>query len=113
MNASRYGQSLPGPQQGGSPWGGATADNTNYYEVVPNTGVTRTYDFTVSQQTISPDGVEKPGLVVNGGFPGPLIEANWGDWITVTLHNALADEGTSLHWHGLLQKKTPYYDGEI
>lgn len=21
-------------------------------------------------------------ILVNGGFPGPLIEANWGDWIS-------------------------------
>jgi len=112
LNASAYGQSLPGPQQNGSPWGSATAENTNYYDVVPNTGVTRNYDFTVSRQTIAPDGVEKPSLLVNGAFPGPLIEANWGDWISVTLHNDLDDEGTSLHWHGLLQKETPYYDGK-
>lgn len=29
------------------------------------------------------------------------------------MHNDLQgmDEGTSLHWHGLLQKATPWYDG--
>jgi hypothetical protein len=43
-------------------------------------GVTRYYDFTVSYQKIAPDGVVRNGLVINGGFPGPLIEANWGDW---------------------------------
>lgn len=26
------------------------------------------------------------------------------------MHNAL-DEGTSLHWHGLLQTETPWFDG--
>jgi hypothetical protein len=26
---------------------------------------------------MAPDGVELPLLVVNGQFPGPLIEANW------------------------------------
>ena len=77
----------------------------------PDTGVTRSYDFTVSYQTIAPDGVTKNGLVVNGGFPGPLIEANWGDTIQVHVTNALPDEGTALHWHGLSQKGTPYYDG--
>jgi hypothetical protein len=24
-------------------------------------------------------------IVVNGQFPGPLIEANWGDWYVSTL----------------------------
>lgn len=27
----------------------------------------------------------------------PGIEANWGDWIEVEVHNNLK-EGTSLHW---------------
>jgi hypothetical protein len=84
---------------------------------MPNTGVTRTYDFHVSYATISPDGVTKNGLVVNGGFPGPLVEANWGDWISITVTNDLPDdageqgEGTALHWHGFLQEETPWFDG--
>ncbi|KAK5119983.1 hypothetical protein LTR85_007059 [Meristemomyces frigidus] len=81
------------------------------YTSSPNTGVTRYYDFTITEQTISPDGVEKQGLVINGAFPGPTIEANWGDYIQVTVHNDLATEGTSLHWHGLLQTATPWFDG--
>ena len=44
---------------------------------MPDTGVTRTYDMTVAYQTIAPDGVTRNGLVVNGQFPGPLVEANW------------------------------------
>lgn len=51
--------------------------------------------------------------MINGQFPGPAIEANWGDTIQVTVHNQITgpEEGTSLHWHGLLQKATPWYDG--
>lgn len=95
----------------GTPWGTASASNTNYYTNTPNTGMTRFYDFTITQGVISPDGVNKTGILINGAFPGPTIEANWGDWIQVTLNNQLADEGTSLHWHGLLQKATPWMDG--
>ena len=61
-----------------------------------------------------------------------MIEANWGDWIqgkssdiffrllclyinleVVELTNNISDpqEGTALHWHGLLQTTTPWYDG--
>lgn len=107
LPAFMSGGSLPG---GKFPWGSRTAKNTNYYTNTPNTGVTRTYDFTVAAQTIAPDGVEKQGITVNGQFPGPQIEANWGDWIEVTVHNNL-DDGTSMHWHGLLQKETPWMDG--
>ena len=99
-----------GPISQGFPWGGRTCENTNYYDDTPNTGVTVHYDFTVSTMTIAPDGVEKEGIVINGAFPGPTIEANWGDWIEVVVHNQL-DEGTSLHWHGLLQNETPWFDG--
>ncbi|GAM85433.1 hypothetical protein ANO11243_034400 [Dothideomycetidae sp. 11243] len=106
-------QFINGPLQNGWPWGTRTANNTNYYVEtdIPNTGVTRFYNFVISNQTIAPDGVQIPGLVINGQYPGPLIEANWGDWISVTVTNKLPNEGTSLHWHGFLQKGTPYYDG--
>ncbi|KAL9620603.1 MAG: hypothetical protein Q9160_004857 [Pyrenula sp. 1 TL-2023] len=87
------------------------ADPDKACGTLPETGVTRTYDFRVSYQTISPDGVKKNGLVINEAFPGPLIEANWGDWIQVQVTNLLPDEGTSIHWHGLLQANTMFYDG--
>jgi FtsP/CotA-like multicopper oxidase with cupredoxin domain len=52
-------------------------------------------------------------VVVNGQFPGPLIQANWGDWIEVTVHNQIygPEEPTSLHHHGLNQPGTPWADG--
>ncbi|KAG5796941.1 hypothetical protein H9Q69_003986 [Fusarium xylarioides] len=84
---------------------------TNYYQDQPNTGVIRRYDFTVSRGTIAPDGYELSTILVNGQFPAPLIEANWGDTIQVTVHNDLDDEGVSLHWHGILQKGMPWEDG--
>lgn len=100
-----------GPMPKGKPWGGRTAKHTNYYKDVPNTGMTRHYDFTVTAQDIAPDGVTMSGMVVNGQFPGPTIEANWGDWIEVVVHNNLPNEGTAMHWHGLLQQETPWFDG--
>ena len=99
------------PLPHGKPWGKRTAKHTNPYTDMPNTGVTRSYDFTVAAQNIAPDGVSRQGYLVNGAFPGPTIEANWGDWIEVTVHNDLTTEGTSLHWHGLLQQETPWFDG--
>lgn len=52
-------------------------------------------------------------ILINGGFPAPLIEANWGDTIQVTVHNNITgpEEGTTLHWHGFLQQGTPWEDG--
>lgn len=100
-----------GPLPQGFPWGSRTAQNTDPYTNPPNTGVTRYYNFDIAEQTIAPDGVERQGFLINGQFPGPTIEANWGDWIEVTVNNQLASEGTTLHWHGLLQTATPYFDG--
>ena len=93
----------------GSPWSTLNC-TTNYYQTYPNTGVLRSYDFTVSRGGIAPDGYETDVLLVNGAFPGPTIEANWGDTIQVTVHNKL-EEGTALHWHGFLQKNAPWEDG--
>jgi FtsP/CotA-like multicopper oxidase with cupredoxin domain len=94
----------------GKPWGPRTCENTDPYKDPPHTGMTRSYDFTVSKKIISPDGVNKSAIVINDAFPGPTIEANWGDWISVTVHNSM-NEGTALHWHGLLQKETQWMDG--
>ncbi|KAF4446126.1 hypothetical protein F53441_10189 [Fusarium austroafricanum] len=98
------------PTPNGYPW--STKDShTNYYDNYPNTGVIRRYDFTITRDNITPDGYALSTILINGQFPGPLIEANWGDTIQVTVHNEIENEGTSLHWHGLLQKGTPFEDG--
>ncbi|KAK4184594.1 laccase lac5 [Podospora australis] len=97
----------------GYPWGKLTDFGTNPYSDHPKTGVVRYYDFTVSRGVIAPDGYERDVLLVNGAFPGPLIEANWGDTIVVTVNNNITgpEEGTSIHWHGFLQQETPWEDG--
>lgn len=85
--------------------------------------VIRAYDFTITRGWAAPDGYYKDVMLVNNQFPGPLIEANWcavshplyafsltvlyrGDTIQVTVHNQITapEEGTALHWHGILQK---------
>jgi Multicopper oxidase len=42
---------------------------------------------------MAPDGVEKQMLVYNNQFPGPLIEANWGDTLVIHVQNNLQDNG--------------------
>ncbi|KAF5677530.1 laccase [Fusarium heterosporum] len=98
------------PTPNGYPWSTLNT-RTNYYQEHPNTGVIRRYDFTISRDLIAPDGYELSTILVNGQFPGPLIEANWGDTVQVTVRNELEDEGVSLHWHGILQKSSPWEDG--
>ncbi|KAL1836974.1 hypothetical protein VTJ49DRAFT_4424 [Mycothermus thermophilus] len=101
------------PLPDGFPWGRRTDWGNNQYRDCPRTGVTRHYDFTISRGYIAPDGYQRDVLLVNGQFPGPLIEANWGDTITVNVKNDIKDpeEGTSIHWHGFLQRDTSWEDG--
>ena len=76
--------------------------------------MTRTYEFNISRGVIAPDGYQKSVLLVNEQFPGPLVEANWGDWIEVKVNNYITDdppEGTAIHWHGFLQHGSPWMDG--
>lgn len=60
-------------------------------------------------------GTAKTGQYVltpdSNQFPGPTIEANWGDTIEVEVTNLLPNEGTTLHWHGLRQQGSPWMDG--
>ncbi|KAF3931380.1 Laccase-2 [Dactylella cylindrospora] len=51
-------------------------------------------------------------MLVNGQYPGPKIEGNWGDWFEITVHNRLSNgNGTSIHWHGIHNKGTNHMDG--
>ncbi|CAD0098650.1 unnamed protein product [Aureobasidium mustum] len=80
---------------------------TDYYNEAPVTGRT----VTISNGTVSPDGVERSALLVNGVTPGPVIRANWGDWIVVHVQNNLKDQGTGIHFHGIRQNQTNPMDG--
>ncbi|KAI0285717.1 multicopper oxidase-domain-containing protein, partial [Russula brevipes] len=70
----------------------------------------RKFNFTVALANGAPDGVNKTMLVVNGMYPGPTIEVNQGDRLVVNVKNNLPN-ATSIHWHGLFQNGTNWYDG--
>lgn len=58
------------------------------------------------------DGFKKTsGKVFNQTFPGPLIEACWGDEIVIHVKNNYAANGTTIHWHGIRQLNTMQMDG--
>ncbi|KAH9947844.1 multicopper oxidase [Amylocystis lapponica] len=79
-------------------------------DLVNESTTTRYFEWTVAEAMGAPDGFQKPMLVVNGQFPGPTIEANEGDRIIVNVTNNLPN-ATAIHWHGLYQRGTNYYDG--
>jgi hypothetical protein len=69
------------------------------------------YDWEVGYLAAAPDCVEKMVVAINGQFPSPTIHAVEGDTLVVKLKNNLPTEGVSIHWHGIRQRGTPFYDG--
>ena len=53
----------------------------------------------------------KTHVVANGQIPGPTIDVNEGDWVEVSVTNAMDGVPTTIHWHGFLNVMTPYNDG--
>ncbi|KAG9186965.1 hypothetical protein G6011_10073 [Alternaria panax] len=73
---------------------------------------TREYTWVVSDHVLNPDGVYRPMILINGIFPGPVIECNEGDELVVHVHNQ-ATNATSIHWHGIYQNGTNWMDGTV
>ncbi|KAK0714212.1 multicopper oxidase-domain-containing protein [Apiosordaria backusii] len=84
--------------------------HTNY-EVAAPIGISRYYTIDVATGVIYPDGFPKNALVFNGTYPGPRLEACWGDELVITVKNSLPNMGTQIHWHGIRQLFTNDMDG--
>jgi L-ascorbate oxidase len=61
---------------------------------------------------ITANGYNRPVIVVNKALPGPFIEVCQNDLVRVNLFNDMP-EPTSIHWHGISQRGTPFYDGPV
>lgn len=66
----------------------------------PHTGKTVTTRLTAGSADVDLGGVRAHTLAYNAQLPGPLIRANVGDDIAVTVENDL-DHPSSTHWHGI------------
>lgn len=47
-------------------------------------------------------GRTRPAITVNQRLPAPILRWREGDTVSVRVRNALTDQPTSVHWHGLL-----------
>ncbi|RHZ82297.1 hypothetical protein Glove_109g260 [Diversispora epigaea] len=74
------------------------------------TPTTRYFHFELKVVKLSPDGFKRPVWSVNGQYPGPLIQCNKGDRLVIRVTNNLGDPAT-IHWHGIFQRETNWYDG--
>jgi CopA family copper-resistance protein len=60
-----------------------------------------TVDLVVDYKAVDFSGECRKALAINNQIPAPTLHFKEGDHITINVHNHL-DEGTSIHWHGLL-----------
>ncbi|PPJ50257.1 hypothetical protein CBER1_04898 [Cercospora berteroae] len=97
---------------------GQTYDIGTNYEIDGPKGVVREYYLELSESTRNPDGAGDVYVqLFNGSFPGPRLQARWGDEIRITINNTLVKtasepgNGTTVHWHGFRQWKTGQMDG--
>jgi hypothetical protein len=56
-------------------WWSDFSIDTDAEEKWPSTGKIVNYEFEISEKTMAPDGFSRQMLVINGQYPGPLIEA--------------------------------------
>ncbi|KAF9218762.1 laccase [Gyrodon lividus] len=69
----------------------------------------------IVNKVIAPDGFPRSTVLAGGTFPGPLIRATKGDDFRINVVNHLSDTSmnttTTVHWHGIDQKKSNWADG--
>lgn len=69
------------------------------------------YDWDITWVTASPDGFARPVIGINGQWPCPQIDVDMGDRVVVNVYNALGNQSTTLHWHGIFQTGSSTMDG--
>ncbi|XP_075521890.1 LOW QUALITY PROTEIN: L-ascorbate oxidase homolog [Primulina tabacum] len=68
------------------------------------------FEWHVSYGTVAPLGVPQQGILINGQFPGPVINCTSNNNIVVNVFNEL-DEPLLLSWTGVQQRKNSWQDG--
>jgi FtsP/CotA-like multicopper oxidase with cupredoxin domain len=58
-----------------------------------------TLDITATTETVL--GRELTGYLINGSSPGPVLEAEYGENLEITVNNQ-TDKALILHWHGVM-----------
>ncbi|XP_027338213.1 L-ascorbate oxidase homolog [Abrus precatorius] len=70
----------------------------------------RFFNWRVTYGDIHPLGVKQQGILINGQFPGPKIDAVTNDNLIISVHNYLK-EPFLISWNGLQQRKNSWQDG--
>ncbi|KAM0072869.1 putative L-ascorbate oxidase [Helianthus debilis subsp. tardiflorus] len=70
----------------------------------------RFFNWNVTYGDIYPLGVKQQGILINGQFPGPQIDAVTNDNVIVSVYNSL-DEPFLITWNGIQQRRNSWQDG--
>lgn len=65
----------------------------------PRDDNTKVFDLTVTWDDNAPDGFSRKMLLVNGQSPGPVLDINQGDCVTVNVCNS-SPYNVTIHFHG-------------
>lgn len=60
---------------------------------------------------VTANGIQRSIMTINQQMPGPKISVCKNDRIIVDVKNNMDKEELSIHWHGLQQNETPWFDG--
>ncbi len=56
----------------------------------------------IGRSAVNFTGRTRGAITVNGSLPAPILRWREGDTVNIRVANTLADEMTSIHWHGIL-----------
>lgn len=62
-------------------------------------------------QCVLADGVERGILTANRMLPGPSIQVCENDKVVIDVENHMEGMEVTIHWHGIWQRGSQYYDG--
>jgi len=97
---------------------GRVDDLDGYIYTINNTGrvvpfdLESTCDLPGCTEAATVDGKTfRAFIAINGHIPGPTLIVTYNQTIIVNVNNTLRAQGVTLHWHGMLQRNTPWMDG--
>lgn len=59
-------------------------------------------DLAIAKQTLKIGGRSSEAIMINGSLPGPVLRLREGQDAVIRVTNAMSDQPTSIHWHGLI-----------
>jgi CopA family copper-resistance protein len=79
---------------------GAAAQGTRRRSTIELAGTD--FDLDVGETLVDFTGAPRIAHTINGSLPAPILRWREGDTVTMRVHNRLADDYASIHWHGIL-----------